>query len=392
MHILLLNYEFPPMGGGAGNATWNIARALIGLGVRVDVLTSRFESEPYEEIKDGVRIYRVRSFRKGIHDCGLRGALTYIFFALFKSRQLLKENRYDALHFFFSFPTGLLSLALNKKIPYIVSLRGSDVPGYDKYSKVTSYLHRVLKPINLSIWRNAGRVIALSEGLKKIASLSAPELEMGVIHNGIDSNVFYPEGVARKRANNQIKLICVSRLLERKGIQYLLQALADIRKENISLEIVGEGSFEANLKAMTLELELTQRVHFAGYCPRQELYKLYNQSDIFVLPSLTESFGLVFAEAMACGLPIIGTRVGGIPEIVLDNDNGILVPPHNVEALKEAILSLADDPALRKKIGRQNVQRIRKKFSWKIIATEYLEEYRQLAQKATNLKQAEQAC
>jgi hypothetical protein len=105
------------------------------MGYTIHVLTSKLKEQLREEKMDGITVYRVPSFRKGIHDCGMCGAYTYIFFAFFKLTYLLKNNDYDIVHVFFSLPTGLLTLLPGKMhtIPYIVSLRGSDVPGYDPY-------------------------------------------------------------------------------------------------------------------------------------------------------------------------------------------------------------------------------------------------------------------
>jgi len=103
----------------------------------VHVLTSKINGQVAEEVLHGFTIYRVPSWRKGIHDCGIRGAYTYVLFALFRLLKLLRHNDYDMAHIFFSLPTGFLTLLPGKmrKIPYVVSLRGSDVPDYDPYNK-----------------------------------------------------------------------------------------------------------------------------------------------------------------------------------------------------------------------------------------------------------------
>jgi len=223
MHILLLNYEFPPAGGGAGFATYNIGRELVKMGVKVDVLTSRIEGETDGAILDGMRIYRVPSWRKGIHDCGMLGAYSYVSFALRKRSRLLKRTKYDLEHFFFSLPTSILSLSpmQRRKHPYIVSLRGSDVPGYDPFNQKLEKMHKILLPLTKNIWRNASAVVALSQGLKDIALKTAPDQEIDIIPNGIELNQFYPAST-EKIQNGPLKLITVSRLLERKGIHHLL--------------------------------------------------------------------------------------------------------------------------------------------------------------------------
>src|SRR3990170_3657172 len=110
MRVLLLNYEYPPVGGGAGYATANIARSLVEMGIDAEVLTSRINGEKDGEVVDGVPVHRVWSWRVNIHDCGLRGAYTYVLSAALKRRQLHAERGYDLEHFFFSMPTGLLTL------------------------------------------------------------------------------------------------------------------------------------------------------------------------------------------------------------------------------------------------------------------------------------------
>ena len=105
MKILMLNYEFPPMGGGAGNATDNISKELVKMGHDVTVLTSRYSKQKKIEVKDGVKVHRVFSLRKGIHDCGFRGAYTYLISASMKLLQLKKKDKYNILHYFFSLTT-----------------------------------------------------------------------------------------------------------------------------------------------------------------------------------------------------------------------------------------------------------------------------------------------
>src|SRR5690606_10185311 len=111
------------------------------------------------------------SWRNGIHDCGLRGAYTYVMSAALKRRQLHAQRRFDIEHYFFSMPTGLLTLlpGVDSPVPYIVSLRGSDVPGYDPFNRKVEYIHALLKPITRRIWSRARKVVALSEALAETA-------------------------------------------------------------------------------------------------------------------------------------------------------------------------------------------------------------------------------
>lgn len=380
MHILLLNYEFPPAGGGAGFATFNIGRKLVQMGIKVDILTSRIEDETDGAILDGMRIYRVPSWRKGIHDCGLLGAYSYVGFALKKHYEIIKRTEYDLEHFFFSLPTGILSLSpfQKRKHPYIVSLRGSDVPGYDPFNKKLQKMHQLLLPLTKNIWRNASAVVALSQGLKDIALEVSPDQEIEVISNGIETNLFYPACTGKKQNQQPLKLITVARLLERKGIHHLLEAIANPDPLPVTLTIVGTGSYENELRKKCIEQGLDDRVIFTGFVRRDELPKLYRRHDVFALPSQTESFGLVFAEAMSCGLPILGTFVGGIPELVRNGTDGILVGLAKPKKIREALNILLNNPEKRIAMGCAARQRIEDKYSWKIIASQYLDCYQKI--------------
>jgi glycosyltransferase involved in cell wall biosynthesis len=376
MKIFMLNYEFPPTGGGAGNATDNISKELVKMGHEITVLTSRCDKQQKFEIKDGVRIYRVFSWRKGIHDCGFRGAYTYLFSAAIKLLSLRKNNQFDIVHYFFSLPTGLLTFVpwAFRKTPYIVSLRGSDVPYYDIYNRKVHFFNLVLRPVNKYIWKKSKTVIALSEGLKTTALRSAPTQEIGVIPNGVETELFKPDSNGRP-PGKKLRLITVSRLINRKGIDHVLRALADLRGIDVTLLIVGTGSYESYLKKLCHELGLGDIVTFYGYCPREQLPDLYSNADVFILPSLAESFGIVFAEAMACGLPVIGGRTGGVPDLVKE-DNGILVNPGKIDDINNAIIMLKTNSALREKMGITNRKKVVDAYSWYNVAQSYLSIYR----------------
>jgi glycosyltransferase involved in cell wall biosynthesis len=308
------------------------------------------------------------------------GAYSYVGFALRKRQKLLKSTKYDLEHFFFSLPTGILSVSpfRQRKLPYIVSLRGSDVPGYDLFNQKLEKVHKLLLPLTKSIWRNASAVVALSQGLKDIAVKAAPAQEIDIISNGIEVDHFYPAVRAEKKPGEPLKLITVSRLLERKGIHHLLEAIAKPTPLPVTLTIVGTGSYEDKLRKTCTELGLDDRVKFTGFIRRDELPELYRQHDVFTLPSQTESFGLVFAEAMSCGLPILGTFVGGIPELVRHEIDGILVNPAQPGEIRESLETMLNNPEKTIAMGLAARQRIEEKYAWRIIAEQYLECYQKV--------------
>ncbi len=375
MKILLLNYEFPPIGGGAGKATCNLAKELARLGHQVEVLTSRLSGQPLKEKINGFTVYRVMSWRKGIHDCGFRGAISYLFFAAFVFLRLTRKNQYDVIHYFFGLPTGFLSLlpGPHRKTPYFISLRGSDVPGYDNYNKTLQKVHRLLLPLTKKIWKDATQIVALSASLKETARKTAPSQAIKVIPNGVDS-IFFRTALSENNEKKGLKLISVARLIERKGIQNILYALAELRDPEISFLIVGTGNYEEELKKLCKELSLDNSVLFYGFCHPQKLHKLLVQNDVFILTSLAESFGMAFVEAMACGLPIIGADIGGIPDLI-GKENGILVAPGDINQIKGAILKIKKSKQLRIQMSRANIEKMMEYYNWKSVTKQYIAIY-----------------
>ncbi len=356
-------------------ATFCLAEALADLGHRVEVLTSGRTGGRRINETNGFTIYRVPSLRKGVHDCGLRGAATYVGLGLPKLKALIRGNRYDIFHYFFSLPTGLFTLLPGgwQGKPYIVSLRGSDVPGYDPFNRKLTLLHRLFRPVSRKIWKQAKHVVAVTNSLKELALKTVPGLMIEVIPNGVDTELFKPRRIIPKD-RSCFELICVSRLVKRKGIEHILSAMAALRSENIRLCIVGTGNYETVLKQKSRELALTEAVEFKGFCLREKLPELYARSDCFILTSRAEAFGNVFAEAMSCGLPVIGARVGGIPDLISDR-NGILVEPDDPEGIKAAILKLKRSEAIREQMGRASRANIMKNHQWPQIAKKYLTLY-----------------
>ena len=347
------------------------------VGHSVDVLTSRMKGQASKEKGDGFTVYRVWSWRKGIHDCGFRGAFSYLFFAAFVFLQLTKKNHYDVIHYFFGLPTGFLSLlpGSHKKSPYFISLRGSDVPGYDKYNTNLQRAHQLLIPLTRKIWKNASQIIAVTNSLKNKAFQTDDSHDIHVIPNGIDS-VFFKNPISTKTKDNCLKLIAVARLIERKGIQDILSALAELRDPEINLLIAGSGNYEHQLKQLCDDLSLNDVVSFHGLCMPEKLPALLWQSDVFILPSRAEAFGNVFAEAMACGLPVIGSTVGGIPDLV-GAENGVLVSPGNVAEIKSAILKMKGSEQLRKQMGKKNRDKMIALYNWERVTQKHVSLYQE---------------
>jgi glycosyltransferase involved in cell wall biosynthesis len=391
MRVLILNYEYPPLGGGAGVATQALARGLASRGVTVDVITAGERDECRSEVLwDGhaaeeglLTVYRLKSSRAGIHEAGMGGAFSYLRTALPLVRARMRDEHYDLVHLFFSLPTGAMLPFLSLgDTPVIVSLRGSDVPGYDPHQRTLDRAHKVLRPLTRWIWHRANRVVAVCESLGRLALRTDPGLRYSVIPNGVDLTRFRPSTRARSRHPRKVRCIAVARLVERKGIADLIQAIASLERGRYELEIVGSGPDERQLKDLAQLLGVSREVIFAGSVDRAAIAGRYRDADIFALASWEEAFGNVFAEALASGLPIVGSTAGGIPELVEHGKHGFLVPPREPRALAAAIRHLADNPELRAEIGRRNRAHAEANLSWARVTTRYLSVYKGVLRRA----------
>jgi glycogen(starch) synthase len=365
MRLLFVNYEFPPIGGGAAYASLATARELVAMGHRVDFLTAGSDGQTADEHVDGIRVHRVRSFRRGVHESGMVGALSFLGFAVPRLRAIARANQYDVYHYYFSLPTGLLSCVPgpHHAQPYVVSLRGSDVPGYDP---TLAWQHRCLLPLTLRIWRGAHRVVANSADLRRLALASAPDLPIEVILNGAA-----PAGLCPRVPRAGLRILAVSRLIARKGLDTLIAALGRSGSEELSLDIAGDGPDGAALLALAHACGVADRVRFLGFVDRAGLAALYAEADIFVLASLAESCSMALLEAMAAGLPVITTNVGGTVELVQHGTNGLLFKAEDVDELTVALRALAEDPAQRLRFAAANRALTRERFSWRAVALRY---------------------
>lgn len=372
MKILMLNYEFPPIGGGASPVSFEYAKELVKAGHKVDVVTMGYKNLPKFEVKDGVNIYRVPCLRRRAEVCQTYEMFTYILSALPKVLSLYKKNNYDINHTHFLIPTGLLSWWVKSLtgLPVVITSHGSDVPGYnpDRFT----FQHKIVRPFWLQVLKSADFIVSPSKHLRNLIyrSASLPESKVKVIPHGFDYGN-YPYSTDKKQ-----QILTMTRMLPRKGVQYFLRALHDIDLDNYVVKIAGDGPYLSELRKMAEKWELD--VDFLGWVEHgsDDFMRLYEESSIFVFPSTQESFGVVLQEAMASGMAIITTNISGCPEAV--GDAGLLVPPKDSQAIKRELSELIQDNEKRRMLMKKARKRVKEKFDWSSIVRKYESLYARL--------------
>ena len=374
MKILMLNYEFPPIGGGAANAHLRLLRQYAEKdGLQVDVLTSAPKPGLVtEKFSENITIHKVGIHKKDLHFWRKVEVIEWLARARPRYRELLRENDYDVVHAFSGFPTGWLCRRTAHRLPYIISLRGSDVPGRHARLQLE---YKVLAPVFRAIWRNAASVVACSEGLKNRALRFMPSVSIDVIPNGVELDRFCPAD--RDEESETLRLLTVGRLSATKRVDMLVNAVKLLHREgrDVRLTIVGGGQFEQQLRESVSGKDLRDVVRIAGRVEPEKMSEIYRDNDIFISASVQEGMSNAMLEAMASGLPIITTRCEGVEELI--TDNGVIVEDANAEDIAAAIRGLADNPQARKEMSAAARSRAQT-FTWDRVAQEYLDLYEKL--------------
>ncbi len=363
MRLLVLNYEYPPIGGGASPVTGAICRELTRLDNQVDVVTMRFQGLPKFEQKERLRIFRVPCLRSARHICYVHELLTYILSSFFKALLLVRTNTYDLIHAHFFVPTGVVAYCLYKVtgIPYVVTAHGSDVQGYnpDRFRS----LHRILAPLWRVVLRNAQAITSPSRSLADLIERNnCRPHPIEIIPNGISADWFEPG------TNKEQHILVVSRLFQRKGVQYLLKAL-DGDSLGYQVHIAGDGPHRSVLEEMARTIPTHVRFHGWLENPSTDLSALYQKSSIFVFLSSAENFPMCLLEAMLSGAAIIATDLKACREVL--GDAARFVPFGDTAAIRKQLLDLTTDDTARTDLGSRARRRALDKFTWDRLGARY---------------------
>lgn len=373
LKILFINYEYPPLGGGGGHACSQIARQLAAMGHDVSVMTSRFKGFSSFEIENGVRLHRIPTIRRHLEKCSVFEMMVFLVMSLFYAPFLCRREKPDVVIAFFSIPCGPAALLLNLlfKIPYIVALRGGDVPGF--LPEQLSFYHRMTSPLTSWIWRRAAALTANSKGLAGLAEKFSSKAHVHVIPNGVEE-VFFYERSAIERSQDVLHVLSVGRLSEQKKVDRQISVFGRLfqqGKRSIHLNIVGDGPLRADLERQAKELGVFgETVFFHGWCDRSRIAAQYRAADIFMLTSDFEGMPNVVLEAMAASLAVVATDAPGTVELVRHGENGFLVLREKLEDFDRIFCELANDKStlLRQ---QQHSHDLAKSYTWWGVSQSY---------------------
>ena len=379
MRILMVNNEFPPLGGGTASVNLALFREFAGVeDLEIDLVTSSSgDAVQQEQFSDRITIYRESVGSRNPHHASNVELIRYALAAQRVGRRLHAERPYDLAMAWHAVPAGWAALQLHRRcgLKYIVRVGGADIPGFERRYR---FLYPFLLPVLKSVWRHAARMVVKcqweADGIKGIC----PDAAVTTIPNGVDCDLFLPADAMP--VGGPLRLVCTGRLIQRKGQRMLISAVKRLQGKgvDVSLDLVGTGDDQTVLQRQARELGVAARVHFAGYVDRKQIAGHYHSAHVFVLNSYNEGMSISTLEAMACGLPVVVTPAGGTDRLVREGENGFFFDFDDESALVEHLRHLDGNRGLLRTMGETS-RRIAEEFSWQAAAAQYLKLFREVA-------------
>ena len=399
--VLVIATTFPRWENDTTPAfVYELSKRLQYNGFEIVVLAPHHVGAKKFEIMDGMKVYRFPYFwpakyQKLAYNGGILPNIKQsnlakiqvpflVLSELYYAFKLIKKERINVIHTHWIIPNGLIGGILRrifKKI-HITTAHAGDV--------FTIRKSKILGVFGSFVLKNSDMITANSEYTKNviISIENIVKNNVEIIPMGVDALRFNPNKASdlRNVFAAEYLILSIGRLVEKKGIKYLIMAMKDVIKvfPNAKLIIGGSGPDEDKLVKLCDDLDLKNNVIFVGYIDNADLPKYYASSDVFVLPSIetkggdTEGLGVVLLEAMACGTPVIGSNIGGITDIIIDNNTGFLTQPENAEDIAEKIIELLSNKGVRQVVSDNGLITIQENFSWDVITDEFLESYGEL--------------
>ena len=397
MNVCFVTPEYFPISGGTGAYVYYLSHSLQKLGHNVHVV-ARDESDAERTI-NGIKVHYIK---------GVGNALTrYWRFARSASKKIKRlnnQNSFDIIHAnlplvpSFAIPddsSKAIVCAVHSTWKGEALVTKLDNPkDLNPNEKAMLRFNLVLRSFEKKLMKRSDALIAVSRyTVNELVELyGINEKKIHVIYNGVDVEKFKPrpnkEELRREFGLEEDKRIVlfVGRLYHRKGLEILLNSIPPVLKEFRKVKFVISGTGfkqkELSLRKLAKELEIEEEVTFLGYVPDEKLPRLYSASDIFVLPATYENFPFAILEAQSTGLPVISTKVGGIPEFLVDNKNGFIIDPGNSNQLTQKLLMLLQDPKLAKNMGNKGRKLIEEKLDWHLITSQVIDLYHNLLNSA----------
>ncbi|MBU0489314.1 MAG: glycosyltransferase family 4 protein [Bacteroidetes bacterium] len=370
MRLLILNYEYPPVGAGAGRIAAHLAREWAVLGISVTVVTAGFQENTGESVEDGVKIIRLPSRRKQLYRSCPREMLSWIRHATQYCLKMKDEDLPDLVFAHFAIPGGKVALKFKQKrnVPYMIMSHYHDIPWLAKKEMFPFHLLTFCSIRKICL--NASYRFVQSDEMKNNIDRFVGKGEIGrniLIPNGFDSSISIGDEIVR--IPDQV--LFAARLVKQKNPFTFLQAAKMVQKQmpDIRFVVAGDGPLRNAMEVWVKKEGLTRNFSFTGWVSNAEMATLFASSSLFVSTSLYEGMSMTIMEALAAGLRVVATPVSNNPKLLESNDVGRLVPICNAEATAEAIIECLNCGVT----DREALAAAVSEYSWPQVAARYVD-------------------
>jgi glycosyltransferase involved in cell wall biosynthesis len=369
--ILYIVHEYPPIVGGAGQLVHDLV-AEVSKHERVIVLTASENDTSKTEQHGNIDLVKLSiPFRhKVYHYATAKSLLVFVAKAIWSGWRIARKRRVRAIHAYYVFPGGLIGAVLSKLlgIPCFITAVGAEI--HDPSKQTTLYTKWYYKAALGAIMAQATKLSAISGDIARRSADYYRPKPISILPPGIPD----PLNIPARKEPDEFVICSLSRLAPRKGLELIVEALADLKNLPIRYIAMGDGHSRPSLEALATELGVRERIDFRGFVSEEEKYAILTSSSVFVLPSLHEGFGICYIEAMAAGLPIVAHSIGGQTDFIADGVNGLLLPERTRTNLSAALLRLYNDPEWRQEMGRTNIEKAKAYYTRNLVSA-YLSHY-----------------
>ncbi|MDK1081291.1 MAG: glycosyltransferase family 4 protein [Anaerolineae bacterium] len=341
----MLIHEYPPVGGGGGSAAQDICLGLVERGHELTILTAHLKGLPKEEIVDRIRVLRLPSLRREAFRADFLAMAAYVLSGLLAGFRLIKRWQPDVIHVHFAVPAGAVGYVLSKLtgVPYLMTVHLGDVPG-GAPEKTRKWFKWIL-PFTRPIWRDANRVVAVSKFTRQLALKHYPR-EMALIPNGVDLARMRPASI---KVNEPPRIVFAGRFMKQKNPVKIVHTLAGLKDLSWECVMIGDGPLIPNVRREISEEGLQERFTLTGWIAPEEVLEWFDKSDILFMPSRSEGLPVVGVQALAKGLAMVVSDIGGFVDIVDKDRNGFLVGSSNLDGYVKGLQKLLSNQKLLKR-------------------------------------------
>ncbi len=356
MKILVISHEYPPIGGGGGKVVQDLCRGLADRGHHIHLLTALFTNLPAKESAGNLVIERLASKRTESFRAGFGTMTSFVWVCFWRGLKVIRTWRPDLIHAHFAVPSGAVAFALSifTRTPYVITAHGGDVPG-GAPEKTRSWFRFVL-PFSKFVWKNAAAIAAVSSQTRELASKHYAA-DIQVIPNGIDPSAYNPGKFNSKKTP---VIIYIGRFSPEKNALAVPQVLSTLNDQKWECVMLGDGPQMAEVKALIRKHQMEHRFALPGWVEPPEVVRWMEKSDILFMPSLRDAMPIAGLQGLAMGLAMVASEIGSLPDIVAENENGILVTPGDLIGYAAAIKRLLEDHDLLETFRRRSADRVRK--------------------------------